>query len=86
MPTHLDGVVISLATSVSRARAPAGTSARAAARAGVQMAEAVPDSYLPEYDIEDADENPELRLGRYAREHLVVRDREHDFYDDDVYE
>lgn len=53
------------------------------ARAGVQMAEAVPDSLLPEYDIEDAEENPELRLGRYAREHLVVRDREQDFYDDD---
>ncbi|KAK9836274.1 hypothetical protein WJX81_001417 [Elliptochloris bilobata] len=49
----------------------------------VQMAEAVPDSYLPEYNIDDADENPDLRLGRYAREHLVVRDREHDFYDDD---
>lgn len=47
------------------------------------MAEAVPDTLLPEYDIDDADENPELRLGRYAREHLVVRDREQDFYDDD---
>ena len=47
------------------------------------MAEAVPDTLLPEYDIEDAEENPELRLGRYAREHLVVRDREQDFYDDD---
>ena len=53
------------------------------ARAGVHMAEAVPDTLLPEYDIDDAEENPELRLGRYAREHLVVRDREQDFYDDD---
>ncbi len=54
--------------------------------AGVQMAEAVPDSYLPEYDIDDAEENPDLRLGRYARSHLVVRDREDDFYDDDTYD
>ena len=50
------------------------------------MAEAVPDSYLPEYDIDDAEENPDLRLGRYARSHLVVRDREDDFYDDDTYD
>ena len=30
-------------------------------RAGVQMAEAVPEAYLPEYDIEE-EENPEVPL------------------------
>lgn len=48
--------------------------------AGVQMAEAVPDAYLPEYDIEE-EENADVRLGRYARDHLVLRDAE--FYEDE---
>ena len=44
------------------------------------MQEVVPDAYLPEYDIEE-EENPDVRLGRYARDHLVLRDPE--FYEDD---
>jgi hypothetical protein len=44
------------------------------------MAEAVPDAYLPEYDVEE-EENADVRLGRYARDHLVLRDAE--FYEDE---
>ena len=39
--------------------------------AGVQMQEAVPDACLPEYNIEE-EENPDVRLGRCARDHLVL--------------
>ncbi len=46
----------------------------------MQMAEAVPDTYLPEYDIEE-EENADVRLGKYACDHMVVRDTE--FYEDD---
>jgi len=44
--------------------------------AGVQMHEAVPATELPEYDIEE-DENPTVRLGKYACGHLVVRGPEY---------
>lgn len=44
--------------------------------AGVQMHEAVPATELPEYDIEE-DENPIVRLGKYACGHLVVRGPEY---------
>jgi hypothetical protein len=45
---------------------------------GVAMQGRPPDSYLPEYDVEEED-NPDMRLGKYAKDHLVVRP---DFYDD----
>ncbi|CAL8463701.1 g3235 [Coccomyxa elongata] len=46
----------------------------------VQMHEAVPAQYVPEYDIEE-EENADVRLGKYACEHLVVRETE--YYEDD---
>lgn len=48
--------------------------------AGVQMHEAPPDTYVPEYDIEE-EENADVRLGKYACDHLVVRETE--YYEDD---
>ncbi len=44
------------------------------------MHEAPPDTYVPEYDIEE-DENADVRLGKYACDHLVVRETE--YYEDD---
>ncbi|EIE27745.1 class I RPD3 type histone deacetylase protein [Coccomyxa subellipsoidea C-169] len=46
----------------------------------VQMHEAPPDTYVPEYDIEE-EENADVRLGKYACDHLVVRETE--YYEDD---
>ncbi|CAK0785511.1 hypothetical protein CVIRNUC_008721 [Coccomyxa viridis] len=46
----------------------------------VQMHEAVPATELPEYDVEE-DENPVVRLGKYACGHLVVRGPE--YFDDE---
>ena len=43
--------------------------------AGVQMKEMPPASYLPQYQPPD-DDNPDIRLTQYARDHLVVRDNE----------
>ncbi len=46
----------------------------------MQMHEAVPEMYVPEYDIEE-EENADVRLGKYACDHLVVRETE--YYEDD---
>ena len=42
--------------------------------------EAVPATELPEYDVQE-DENPVVRLGKYACGHLVVRGPE--YFDDE---
>ena len=44
------------------------------------MHEAVPATELPEYDVEE-EENPTVRLGKYACGHLVVRGPE--YFDDE---
>ena len=44
------------------------------------MHEAIPATELPEYDVEE-DENPVVRLGKYACGHLVVRGPE--YFDDE---
>jgi hypothetical protein len=43
--------------------------------AGVQMKQAPPPAYIPEYDI-DEEGDPDVRLCQYARDHMVVRDNE----------
>ena len=48
------------------------------------MAEAPPEALLPEWDV-DEEEAAEERLGRYARDHLILRDAAADALEDGLY-
>lgn len=55
-----------------------------AAAPGVAMHEVPPDSMLAHYELE-AEESVEERIGKYAREHLIIKDGDDD-YDHDHYD